>query len=452
MKILKKALSAVVAASLLASVFTGCGGGTSGSSAAAGGASGAKGAESASADDGGKEIVLWTNGTENPDKLLWATAVDKFNQENKDGWHVTVVATQNDNYKQKLTVAMSSGECPDVYKHWTGGPMIEYIKAGYAQPITDLMDADGFKDRFMDAAIAQATYQDDIYALPVLNCSVAGFFYNKDLFAKYSLQAPKTVAELEKVCDTFVKNGVTPFALANATCWTGSMYYMYLAARKGGLEPFSKAVDGSGSFEDECFQYAGQTIEDWVDKGYFPQGVNGLDEDSGQSRQMMYKEQAAMDLMGSWRIGNYQADSPEFYKKVGWFPFPTIDGSSADSSILVGTIGDGFLSFNCKGDKLKAAFECMKYYSSDEDIKVFTENGKLPPLKGIKPADAVWTQISDAIEHAGAVQLWYDQYLPPEVSEVHKSESQKLFDKSATPEAVNKAQQEAMQKYLANQK
>jgi len=36
------------------------------------------------------------------------------------------------------------------------------------------------------------------------------------------------------------------------------------------------------------------------------------------------------------------------------------------------------------------------------------------------------------------VQLWYDQYLPPSVAEVHKDTSQALFALSMTPEEAAK--------------
>ena len=83
------------------------------------------------------------------------------------------------------------------------------------------------------------------------------------------------------------------------------MLYQCLVARYGGLEPFQAAVDGSGSFEDECFQWAGEKIQEWVEKGYFPEGVNSLDEDAGQAKQLMYQESAAMMLIGSWYTGTF---------------------------------------------------------------------------------------------------------------------------------------------------
>ena len=42
-----------------------------------------------------------------------------------------------------------------------------------------------------------------------------------------------------------------------------------------------------------------------------------------------------------------------------------------------------------------------------------------------------------------------DQYLPPAVSEVHKSTSQELFGLTKTPEEANKELQAALEKYLA---
>ena len=72
------------------------------------------------------------------------------------------------------------------------------------------------------------------------------------------------------------------------------MYFMSLAARYGGLEPFQNAVAGTGKFTDDCFIKAGEKIQEWVKNGYFPDGVNSLSEDDGQAKQLMYQETAGM--------------------------------------------------------------------------------------------------------------------------------------------------------------
>ncbi|MDR1539060.1 MAG: extracellular solute-binding protein [Clostridiales bacterium] len=396
-----------------------------------------------------KEIIYWNIGTESPDKDIYQYAVDKFNANTTSGYKITSVSTQNDTYKEKLIIAMSSGECPDAYSSWSGGPMIEYINSGFAQPIDDLLKGTPIEAKAMEAALAQATYNGKIYAVPMLNVSISGIFYNKEIFEKYGVSVPSTLAELEAASDVFVENGITPFALANGSKWTGSMYFMSLAARKGGLEPFQKAVAGTGTFEDECFEYAGEKIQEWVKKGYFPDGVNSLSEDDGQARQLMYQETAAMLLCGSWYTGTFQSDSPEFYKKIGWFSFPKIDGSDADSSIQIGTVGDQFISFNCTGDKLKACIEFASYWYDDSEIKWMVDNGKIPPVKGVGEmlTDEVTKSILSAANSASSVQLWYDQYLPPAVATAHLNTSQEIFGLTMTPSQANVKLQEAMAEY-----
>ena len=263
---------------------------------------------------------------------------------------------------------------------------------------------------------------------------------------------PTTLSELEAVCDTLVENGITPFALANGPKWTGSMYYQCLVARYAGLEPFQAAVDGSGSFEDECFQWAGEKIQEWVQKGYFPEGVNSLDEDAGQAKQLIYQESAAMMLTGSWYTGTFSTDSPEFYEKMDWFSFPAVDGSDADTSIQIGTIGDQFVSFNCEGEKLDAAFECASYYASDEAQQVMVENGKIPPTKDAESlvTDPISKKVLEAANNASSTQLWWDQYLAPEVAQVHLDTCQELFGLTMTPEEADAQLQAAMEEYNAD--
>ena len=103
------------------------------------------------------------------------------------------------------------------------------------------------------------------------------------------------------------------------------------------------------------------------------------------------------------------------------FPFPAIEGSDADATIQIGTVGDQFITFNCEGDKLAAAFECAEAHLSDEVIDFEIEKGKIPPVKGIeeKITDPVAKKIVETANNAPEIQLWYDQYLPPAVATAH---------------------------------
>ena len=435
-KNLKRMATVITTVVMMSSLLIGCG---SNNSSAVSGTASAK-----------TKLTLWHIQTATAKDAIHAS-VERFMKANPQ-YEVEVVDQVNDSYKQKLAMSMSSNQTPDVFMQWGGSGLIDYVNSNKIADLTDLMSKDNYKGKFIDAGINQSSYNGKIYAVPVENVSVAGFFYNKDVFAKYGIQEPKTISELEAACDKLKANGVAPFALANATKWTGSMYYMYLATRFGGLNAFADAAAGKASFESPAFEFAGNKIQDWVKKGYFINGFNGMDDDSGQARQALYKGDAAMDLMGSWFSGTVLGENPDFISKLGFFPFPALDGSKEDQSLCAGTVGDNLYSISetCK-DK-EGAFKLIQSLLDDQALQDRKKLGKIIPLKDFKPDDALTQEILDTVNNAKGVQLWYDQYLPAEVAEVHKSTSQEIFGLTKTPQDADKELQTAMDAYKAKNK
>lgn len=399
------------------------------------------------------KLTMWHIQTTEPAPTIIKDSIDRFTKDNPN-YTVEISVMQNDAFKTKLAVAMGSDQMPDIFPHWSGGPMNAYVDSNKIADLTTFMGENGYKDRFMPAAINQATYKDKIWAVPVENTSVAMFFYNKDLFAKYNLQVPKTITELETVADTLKKNGIIPFSLANKTQWTGSMYYMYLVDRFGGADAFNAAAQRTGSFENEAFTQAGNKIQEWVKKEYFNKGFNGLDEDSGQSRTLLYSEKAAMTLMGSWFLSTAKGETEtskdakikDFMKKVGSFPFPAAEGGKGSPDSVVGTVGDNFYSVAASSKDVAGAFKAITYLIDDTAVAKRIEAGRVPPVKGVKVSDPLLQDVLNAVEKAPSVQLWYDQYLPADVAQVHKDTSQAIFGLAKTPEQVNKEMEAAAKK------
>jgi raffinose/stachyose/melibiose transport system substrate-binding protein len=328
--------------------------------------------------------------------------------------------------------------------------MYEYAKNGNIADLTSYMNANNYKAKFLDAAIAQVTYQGKIWGLPMQNVSVCTVFYNKELFAKYNIAVPATIRELEAACDTLKKNGITPFSLANKTQWTGSMYFMFLATRRGGTQPFINAVDGSGTFLDPAFIYAGEKLQEWVNKGYFNTGFNGLDEDSGQSRQILYRGEAAMLIMGSWFNSSALTESPEFAAKMGIFRFPRDEQGSGNLNTVIGTVGDNFYHVAGSSKNPAKAFELITHLIDDEAIADALDDGRIPPVKGVKLSDPILAELFEQVQAAPDIQLWYDQSLSPEVADVHKVTSQEIFGGTLTPRAAAQQLQDAQAAYLKN--
>jgi len=389
-----------------------------------------------------KVITLWHIQTQPPQQEVIEKAKARFEAANP-GYKIDISVYQNDPYKTKIQVALAAGEEPDIFPSWSGGTMIEYVLANQLFDMTPLMEKNNYKDLFMDAAIDQVTYDGKIWGVPVENVAVTMLFCSKSAFKDAGLEYPTTVAELEAVAEAFKAKGIAPFALANATKWTGSMYYMYLVNRIGGAEVFMNAANRfkPDGFLDPAFTQAGEIIQKWVKAGYFNEGFNGLDEDNGQSRMLLYTGNAAMYLMGSWFLATGASENPDFMQNVAIIPFPVYEGGAGDPTAVVGTVGDNFyhISANCEHSEM--AFEFLKTMMDEEGIQERLAVGKLPPVKGLKVEDPNLQTILDVVSNASSVQLWYDQYMSPAMAELHKDTSQALFGLSMTPEEVNKAMQ-----------
>lgn len=378
-------------------------------------------------------------------------AVDRYMADNP-GVTVEVVPMQNDPYKTRIRTAMGAGDPPCVFPSWGGGPLFEYVQAGQAIDLTDYMEADNYLERFVPASLSNVTFDGRIYGVPVENTAIAIFYYNKAIFDRFGLTPPETWSEMLELVQTLIDNGVVPFSLANKTKWTSSMYYMYLVDRLGGPEVFAAAANRTGgSFEDPVFIQAGEMVQELVRMGAFIEGFNGLDYDTGQSRMPMYADQAAMELMGTWQIATYLAENPEFYnEKLGFFPFPAVEGGKGSPTNVVGTVGDNFYHISAACPYPDEAFEMIQYLIDDESVAFRVETGRIPPVVGVADmlTDPVLKEVIRLVEEAESVQLWYDQYLPPELGEVHKDAMQALFGLEITPEEAARRHEEAAVKFF----
>ncbi len=462
----KRVFSTLLAAALAVTSLVGCGdSSTGGQTAVNNGPKQTDGKNLPELTTEPMEIILWDIATDEPAKSTQEGAVQRF-MADYPNIKITQVHQQNDNYKQQLVVAMSSGQAPNIYVHWGGGPMAEYYNSGYANDITD-MYAKYDHPEFIDAAVAQSTYDGKMLAIPFGGLSGCDIYYNKTIFKDLGLEVPQTIDELEDVCDTLKANGITPFSLANASKWTGSMYYMYLVARHSGNAEFDAAYtqENGGTFTSEAFIYAGEKIQDWVKKGYFPDGVNSLSADDNQDRALLYDGSAAMMLHGAWQVSGIKNDNEEWYNEnIGVFRFPEDSEAKAKGvpqDVEIGTaIGMG-MSFNCYNDDgtvnqdmLDACYVlATQYYNDDTYNNDQLSTGTQPSIKGMEENidDPNMKIIADVFFNASNVQLWYDQYLPASVTEVHKNCMTELFGLEKTPKEIGEEHDAAMQKALAEQ-
>lgn len=374
-----------------------------------------------------KQLTLYSIQGDSAVNEVIADSVNRFEKSNS-GFEVVHELIPNDLYKNRLSVCVATNQMPDVFPTWSGSILKEYVSIGGVVNLSNYMKED-YSSRFNKKALDMVTFNSGIWGVPVENMCIAMIFYNKNIYKSLNLSEPKTFDQLKKNIEVLKEHGYTPFALANRTAWTGSMFYMYFVDRLGGPSVFDNAANrkNNGSFDNEVFIKAGEMVQQLVEMGAFPQGFNWKDEDSGDARNLLYNETAAMILTGSWFMSNVMFELPEFYKNIGVFPFPAIEGGKGDPNNAIGTMGDNFYSVASSCAYVDQAFELVQYLIDDTAVQKRINAGKIPPVNDVIIKDPLTNEILDAIKKTPNVQFWYDQYLPPKLSEAHLSITRQIF-------------------------
>jgi len=433
--VLKKISLFIVLAMLSALILSACSGSKETSKDEA------SGANSGSGDQ--IELDFWHFDT-GARKDIYGAAIKRFEEKNPNV-KVNVVQVPNDDYKQRVIIAMSGGEAPDVFASWGGGWLEEFVKS---DKVMDLTEQDIEFDKFIEVALNNSKFDDKIYGLP-LGISLYTFFYNKEIFEQNGLEVPKTYSELLSHIEVLKKKDIYPLALANQPKWPGAFYLMYLADRIGGEEVFQNAHRRTGGgFDDEVYVEAGKYIQELVELDAFNPGFNGIPYDSGQARQMMYSDQAAMMLQTGAFVNHVREEFPEFEEKLGVFQFPAVEGGKGDpSNISAGVSPTWSVKKDTKHPELAVAL--LNELTSLETAQDYVNrSGNVVAIKGVDVEDEYVKTFTEWVNEANSIQFPYDQTLPPELGELHKDTTFELFGLGMTPEEAAEAMEKKAKEIL----
>lgn len=386
------------------------------------------------------KIVWWHISTADEHKALWQKLADEYMAAHPN---VTIEITvlENEAFKTKMTTVMQSGEPPDIFQSWGGGVMNEYAKAGLLKDITPDLDANGgaWRNTFAPGALGVYAYKDRNYGVP-WDMGMIGWWYNKELFAKAGIQAPPTTwTELLEDVKKLKAAGITPIAVGMGDKWPGMHMWAYLVTRLGGKANFEGALLRTGSFTDPPFVEAGKKLQELIALEPFQDGFLGAT--YGDEATLMGNGKAAMELMGQWAPAvqkDNSTDKQGIGDKLGWFPFPMVEGGKGDPDDAVGG-GNGFaIGKNASPE----AIDFVKYLTRPESQVQLAQIGvAIPVVKGGEAGltDPLMITLQQSLAKAKYFQLYYDQALPPAMGSVINDSVQGLFAGTLTPEQLAQA-------------
>jgi len=308
-------LGLVATAASLAIALTACSGGAAAPSATTGG----------SAASEPKTLTIWDY--ESADSAMgqaWAKAIEIFKSKHPDVT-VNVEAQTFEQIQKNAKIVLTGDSVPDVMEYNKGNATAGQLAAqGLIAPLTDAAKQYGWDTKLAGSLATTAKYDEkglmgsgEWYGVPNYG-EFVGVYYNKDLFAKYNLQVPTTMAEFTAVMDAFKAKGITPLATAGAEYPLGQLWYeLVLANSDRSFVDSYQLFKGDVDFQGAQMTAGTTTLQDWINKGYIDKKVAALKaEDMGVS---FIKGKYPMMVSGSWWFGRLTTDMKADW---GMFTFP----------------------------------------------------------------------------------------------------------------------------------
>lgn len=449
---MRRLLKTSAAAIALAAFLAGCGSSASGTAQASGGTgtqaadtqtagsrtvSGTEGGSAVSAD--GQTITFWHSmGGVNGEALEYL--VNKFNDENDKGIRVdSQFQGAYDDAINKLKSAQIGNMGADLVQIYDIGTRF-MIDSGWAVPMQELIDADGWDASQLEPNIAAYyTVGGSLYSMP-FNSSTPLLYYNKDMFEKAGIEkVPESLGEIAEAADALVQEGGAGEAISLSIY--GWFFEQFTC--KQGLNYVNNGNGREGTATAVEFDQNGAAVniltawKELYDKGYAPNvgrgGDAGLaDFSSGKSAMTLGStaslKQILEDVNGKFEVG------------TAYFPKVNADDRGGVS------IGGASLWALNNGDEAKkaATWEFVKFLISPEsqaywnaqtgyfpvtvaahDEPVFKENIEKYPQFG-----TAIDQLHDSSpESAGALLSIF-----PEARQIVETEIENMLNGNISPE------------------
>lgn len=281
-----------------------------------------------------------------------------------------------------------------------------------ALPLNDLLNSKGpegqakFADIFFSNALHLYDQGGKTYFIPY-EFITSGFYYDKNLFKKYSLSVPKTWDELMALSEKLKAKGIAPFAQDGTVNIYNAYWYYWLVNRELGpgallqaaRDKTGKAWDNPGFLSAANKQYSISK----KDKKYFQDGYEGSQWPAAQIG--WARGDGAMILCGTW-IPNETGKARPSSFDVGFFPFPAISGGKGSITDVEAYLIGFAIPKKAKNPEL--AKEFIKFALQKKYQARVVEVTQNMAARKDSPYPSVLSDVKPVLESATKFHLMYD--------------------------------------------
>ncbi len=366
------------------------------------------------------------------------TQLNKAFQDKYPNVTIKRVSRSYDDLQTTLRLALSGNEPPDIVEaNNSRSQMGAFVKAGQLVSLDPYAEAYDWNSRYPESVRTYSSYSSDgatfgsgsLYGLPQVG-EVVGIYVNTAKLDAAGVTMPKTWEEFVASLDTLKAKGEVPLMLGNLEKWPAIHVFGTVQAQTTPADQIRKLGFGQkgASWKTPENVQAATTLQDWVTKGYFNDGVNGVDYDP--TWQKFSKGTGVYLIAGTW----LQADLGKAMGEDVTFILPPGTGATP-----VATGGTGLpFSITNKSKSPDAAAAYIDFITDADAMKILAETDNLPvadtaeltPPAGL--GESVFAAFGTAAKDNGLVP--YLDYATPTFSDTIGAALQDLLAKKATPD------------------
>ncbi|MDQ0971566.1 raffinose/stachyose/melibiose transport system substrate-binding protein [Neobacillus niacini] len=401
---------------------------------------GCSSSSSTNEEESGKVVLKFLHKWPQPEFApYFEEVVKEFEKQNPD-IKIKMEAIADEPIKDKLRVILGGNEVPDIMFSWSGEFARKFVRADAALDLTPYLNEDAaWKDSFIPASLQPFSADGKNYGIP-LRFNGKFFIYNKEIFEKYNLEAPKTWDEFLDVLETLKKGGETPIILGNQSPWAAIHYLTGLNQKMVSQDIRMKDYNpGSGEFTDSGYVKAMEMFADLNKKGYLMKDANSSSHD--MAKQLFFAGKGAIFYV---ELEEFADADKNMKGNWGFFPMPSIEDGNGSQNYITGA-PDGFI-VSSKTKHPEEAIKFLKFLTSKESaLKLVEQIGWPSPIDGATNPDTALKEVAEGVDfmkQAEGMAEWLDTDVHAKVADVYLTNIQLLLDGSKSPEAIIKEVQD----------
>lgn len=410
---LKRVLAMMLAAGMVCTSLTACGGSKTSESSAAGSTEKTETTKSDDKASTGEKKVLSVTTWDYDTSPTFQTVVDAYMAKHPDV-EIKVIDTSADEYNNSLGISLSAAQPdPDVIWVKDMGSMLQMADKKQLLPLDDFMKKDNFDLSIYNGAAEQLQYNDATYGLPYRSDWYI-LYYNKDLFDAAGVPYPSNDMTWDEYYDLAAK---LTSGEGSSKVYGGHNHTWQALVSNWAVQ------DGKHTVVEKDYSFLKPWYEQAValqDNGYI-QDFSTLKTANIHYSSVFKNQQCAMMPMGSWFIAtmiqSQASDETSFNWGIARIPHP----ADTEAGYTVGALTP--VGISAYTDEPDLSWDFVKFATSEEAANILAEQGV---FTGIQTEQSLKTIASaqffpegeSNVEALTYTHYIFDRPLDPKITEI----------------------------------